>query len=122
MRLLHELKQNVRNLEFKGPAGGSNNGGSTQLTPNHLNMLSSTKLNTDNLARQMSDVKKMVTDTTETCKMLERGSASAYSGGESECATAGTLFVFTIIQVVLVVAAFTWLQKSGLLVNKQKFF
>ena len=128
VRLIHELKQQVKNLEFKTdtrPASNNINAGSggTQLTPNHLNMLSSTKLNTDNLARSMSDVKNMVRDTQEVCKLLERNSESgAQSGGSGDCATSSTLFIFTIFQVILIVGLMTWLQKSGVMVNKQKFF
>jgi hypothetical protein len=39
-----------------------------------------------------------------------------------QCATSSTLFMFTIVQAVLVVAILTYLQKSNFFVNKQKFF
>ena len=116
IKLVHELKQSVKNMEFRTPGGGApnpnGNAGGALITNNHLNMLSSTKLNTDNLARQVSDVKQMVQDTSEYCKKLDGGSygAQASSGGDSDCATAGTLFMFTIVQVVLVVGKY---QKSA---------
>lgn len=95
-------------MDFKAPSGNAvaNNNNGVALTPNHLNMLSSTKINTDNLARQVSDVKQMVQDTQETCKMLDRKSESVVSGGDSDCATTGTLFLFTIVQVVLIVGKY----------------
>ena len=128
VKMIHELKNSLKYLEVNSgnnlaiSSGASSSG----LSTHHINMLSTTKVNTDNLSRSMSDVKQMMKDTNEVCKMLERrGTGSAqvtYSSEGEECATAMTMFIFTIFQVILIVGIMAWVQKSGVMSNKQKFF
>lgn len=109
----------LRNVEAKTTGGSvASNGGPTGLTQPQQNQLSSTKSNTDTIIREIQSMQG---------KLNSNGGGGGaecapMAQADIQCATSSTLFMFTIVQAVLVVAILTYLQKSNFFVNKQKFF
>lgn len=118
LKILHEMKMTLRNVEAKSGGGiVSSSGGAVGLTQPQQNQLSSTKSNTDTILRELQTVQQKLNRDSQ-----GGGSVECAPMSDSQCATTGTLFMFTIVQSVLVVAILTYLQKSNFFVNKQKFF
>lgn len=119
LKILHEMKMTLRNVQAGGTGNAVAQGGaSAGLTQPQQNQLSSTKSNTDTILRELQTVQQKLNQQQNN----NGGSTECAPMSDSACATSGTLFVFTIIQSVLVVAILTFLQKSNFFVNKQKFF
>jgi len=119
LKILHEMKMTLRNVEAKSGGGAvSSSGGAIGLTQPQQNQLSSTKSNTDTIIRELQTIQQKINND----KKESGGSTECAPMSDSQCATTGTLFMFTIVQSVLVVAILTFLQKSNFFVNKQKFF
>lgn len=118
LKVLHDMKLTLRNLEAgrTGQVTGSAGAQPAGLTQIQQNQLVSVKTNTDGILREISKIKDQMSG--------DNGAASNQPcpTTQSDCATSGTLLMFTILQAILIVGILTYLQKSNAMVNSKKFF
>jgi len=112
-RLLNEMKTTISTMNIHigqklGPGGGAVGTASAGLNAQQNNMIATTKTNTDALVRQITDLQSQI-------RNMKQNSNSDYqfqNCPDVSCATSGTLFVFTIIQCVVIVGIMTFIKSK----------